>query len=82
MNNLDREIKKGELVVVELRVMRNKKATIEERTFICSGDGFGTASYTNGTAVFGKWKKDGEHSRIEGSWIDAEETKKLQEGLK
>lgn len=81
MNTLDRDIQKGEVVVVKNSVFSRKFETeLEQRLFVCE-DGFGMAQITMGQAIFGYWLKTGTKSRIEGTWIDKGATKRYQKEM-
>lgn len=79
MNTLNRTIEKGEVVVVKKSWMKDEFKALEKRLFVCSGSGFGTRSFTSGTAVFGHWLHDGDKDRIEGTEISSKETLEYQE---
>jgi len=89
-NALQRDIKKGEIVVVKAQYLRPEFKDVEHRLFKCVGapdGGFGSSAATNGNAVFGKWLATGEKDRIEGFMISKAETesgewKSVARGLK
>lgn len=80
MNSLNRDLIKGEEVIVRADVMKPEYAFQCYRVFIVLG-GFGMDRDTAGTAVFGRYKFDGEECRIEGYEIDADETCLYQEAV-
>ena len=77
VNNLKMHINAGDEVVVSKEFFKDKSLPIEKRIFICDGNGFGTESFTHGSAIFGKWKDGSGDDRIEGDMIDVEETKQF-----
>lgn len=80
MNSLNRDLIKGEEVIVRADVLKPEYAPQVYRVFIVLG-GFGMDKDTAGTAVYGKYKFDGEECRIEGYEIDAEETALYREAV-
>lgn len=80
MNSLHRDIKVGEEVVFRKDLFKKRYQPIKFRVFICES-GFGMSGNTRGTAIFGKFKIDGEECRWDGDEIDVDETIKYQEGL-
>jgi hypothetical protein len=80
-NSLNREIKKGEEVVVKASRLK-QGLTLEQRIFVCNGLGFGVSPDTMGHTVYGYWKDGSGEDRIEGDSIDAKETAKLQSDKK
>jgi hypothetical protein len=77
VNNLDRNIKAGEEVIVLKEDFADPEAQEKDRIFICDS-GYGMSSFTSGGKIFGVWKKDGSKGMIRGINIDAEATAKHQ----
>jgi hypothetical protein len=77
VNNLDRNIKAGEEVIVLKEDFADPAAAEKDRSFICDS-GNGMNSFTMGSKIFGVWKKDGSKGVIRGINIDAEATAKYQ----
>jgi len=69
MNSLNRNIEKGEIVILSAKCYKGDE---ESRKFKCES-GFGMNSFTSGTAIFGAFVKDGEKCRVEGYEIEKEE---------
>lgn len=80
MNSLNRDLIKGEEVIVRADVLKPEYVAQMCRVFIVES-GFGMSHTTRGTAVWGKYKFDGEECRIEGYEIDAEETALYREAV-
>lgn len=77
MNNLCRNIGKGEKVVLKKEIFKTEYQALDQRTVeVLSG--FGMSSFTAGTALFVRFP-DGEKSRFDGSDISVEETNSLHE---
>lgn len=77
MNSLNRDIEKGEKVVLKKNVLSPKYWDIKERTVIVLG-GFGMLAKTSGTAIYVRFESDGEECRFEGYEIDKFDTELLQ----
>lgn len=73
MNALNREIKKGEELIVRKDRMLPEYSAIEQRVFIAE-DGFGLLAETTGRKISGHWKSDGQEVVILGTEISIEET--------
>jgi len=69
MNSLNRNIAEGEVVILKAK---HYKGDENARKFKCKS-GFGMASFTAGTAIFGSFVEDGEECRIEGYEIEKED---------
>lgn len=80
MNSLNRDLIKGEEVIVRADILKPEYAAQACRVFIVDS-GFGVIAKASGTAVYGKYKFDGEDCRIEGYEIDADETRLYQEAV-
>lgn len=76
-NSLNREIEKGEIVVLKKEIFKPEYQDLENRLFEAQA-GFGMSSVTSGTALFGKFISDGEECRFEGYDIDPKETEEYQ----
>jgi hypothetical protein len=77
-NKLNRDIERGEIVVIDKACHNENYQASEQRLFIVLG-GLGMRSEANGCAVFGKYVSDGEECRIEGHTISPTETAEYQE---
>jgi hypothetical protein len=77
MNNLHRDIEKGEIVVLNKDLFKPQYHELRFRLFEVES-GFGMSSFTAGGAIYGKSVCDGEEFRIDGSDIDAKETIQYQ----
>lgn len=73
MNNLGRDIEKGEVVVLDKKGLRPEYHALEYRLFKCM-DGFGMSAFTHGRAIFGEFVCDGEKCRMDGDRINEDET--------
>lgn len=75
-NSLGREIKEGEIVILDKRYISTDYW--EDRRVEVRG-GFGMRGFTHGSALSVKWLSDGEEARAEGWMVDPVETKIFQE---
>lgn len=83
-NNLKRDIKAGEEVIVMPEQLKPEfRNDPKEFIFVCHS-GFGMQANTMGTKIFGYWKKQGktEEDYIRGYYIDAVSTKTHQKKSK
>jgi hypothetical protein len=80
-NALNRNIKKGEEVVVDAKWLKEEFRAPDKRVFVCHS-GFGIDSFTVGAKIFGyyKWEGADHDDFIRGEWISVEETKLHQAG--
>ena len=75
MNNLNREIRRGEIVILNPDdVLPEFK---HDTRFLCKS-GFGLQSITIGTGIFGKWLIDGEECKMSGENISKPLTLEFQ----
>lgn len=73
MNNLGRDLRSGEEVVVMDQYAPSVDLTEKERIFVCD-NGFGMQTSPSGSKIFGCWKKDHIGGAIRGEFIDTEAT--------
>lgn len=76
-NSLNRDIEKGEVVVLAKKYFKTEYPAPEDRLFVVDS-GFGMNGFTSGRALFGKFLKTGLEVRAEGYMIDAKETEAHQ----
>jgi hypothetical protein len=73
MNNLGRDLRSGEEVVVMDKFAPGVDLNEKDRIFICD-DGFGMQAGASGSKIFGRWKKDYSVGAIRGEHIDTKAT--------
>ena len=64
---------KGKVIVIKRSILKDHLVTIPQRSFKVTG-GFGSSSFTSGTALIGQWTYTDEKDRMEGYDIDVKET--------
>jgi hypothetical protein len=67
-NSLNEDLR-GKVVLIKADYL---KPEITDRRFQVDEDGgFGAVSFTNGTALFGKWLSDNERDRLDGYMVES-----------